>query len=124
MIITFLDFVIMVPTRSPMGVMDISTPTLKNNIPMMSRAAPTRNVIKMLGGMGAMVKHSSKTMPRIGNTAFNVSENFSLNLECVECKSTRPFLLYFEIKHPFHYIMFAGKEIVKKLLNIYGKKER
>ena len=76
----FLDLVIMVPVLSPIGVMESSTPTLKKSMPTISRAAPTRNVIKMLGGIGAIVKHSTSTIPRIGITAFIVSENFSENL--------------------------------------------
>jgi hypothetical protein len=64
-----------------MGVMEISTPTLKNNIPIMSKIAPIRNVIKILGGMGAIVKHRSNTIARIGRTAFSVSDSFSLNFE-------------------------------------------
>ena len=72
----------MEPTRSPMGVMDISTPTLNKSMPAISSTAPTRKVIRMLGGMGAMVKHNSNTMPRMGKTAFRVSLSFSLNFEC------------------------------------------
>ena len=69
------------PTRSPIGFMDNSTPTLKNSIPIINRTAPIRNVIRILGGIGAMVKHSNSTMSKIGITAFRVSISFSLNLE-------------------------------------------
>lgn len=79
---TFFVLVIIVPVRSPMGVMEISTPTLNKSIPAISSTAPTRNVIRILGGMGAMVKQSSNTMPRMGKTAFRVSLSFSLNFEC------------------------------------------
>ena len=78
---TFFERVITLPTRSPIGVMEISTPTLKNNIPIINKIAPIKNVIKILGGMGAIEKHSSKTIARIGRTAFNVSVSFSLNFE-------------------------------------------
>ena len=78
---TFLERVITLPTRSPMGVMEISTPTLKKSIPTINRIAPIKNVIKILGGIGAIEKHRSKTIARIGRTAFRVSESFSLNLE-------------------------------------------
>ena len=37
----------------------------------------------MLGGIGAIEKHSKRTIAKIGNTAANVSVNFSLSLECV-----------------------------------------
>jgi len=70
---SFLDFVIMVPTLSPMGVMDNSTPTLKSSIPTINKTAPIKNVIKILGGMGAIVKHNNKTIARMGKTAFIVS---------------------------------------------------
>ena len=49
-------------------------PTGNNN-------APIRKVTIMLGGIGAIVKHNNSTIPKIGKTAFNVSENFSENLE-------------------------------------------
>lgn len=77
----FLDLVITVPVRSPIGVMDISTPTLKNSIPIINNIAPIKKVISMLGGIGAIEKHSNSTIASIGMTAFNVSVNFSLNLE-------------------------------------------
>ena len=69
------------PTFSPIGVIDSSTPTLKNNIPTINSTAPTRKVNRILGGIGAMVKQSNNTIPRIGNTALRVSENFSLNFD-------------------------------------------
>ena len=77
----FLDLVITVPVRSPIGVMEISTPTLKNSIPTIKRRAPIKKVINILGGIGAIEKHSNSTIASIGMTAFSVSVNFSLNLE-------------------------------------------
>ena len=77
----FFDLVIMEPTRSPMGVMDNSTPTLKNSIPTIKRMAPIRNVIKTLGGIGAIEKHRNSTMIKMGSTAFKVSINFSWNFD-------------------------------------------
>ena len=53
--------------------MDRSTPTLKSSIPTISRTAPMRNAIRILGGMGAVVKHRTRTIARIGKTAFRVS---------------------------------------------------
>ena len=44
----------------------------------------TKNVISILGGMGAMLKQSSNTMASIGNTAFRVSANFSLNFDLID----------------------------------------
>lgn len=80
----FFDLVIMEPVRSPIGVMDNSTPTLKNSIPTIKRTAPIRKVIRILGGTGVMVKHSNNTITSIGNTAFKVSTSFSLNLELID----------------------------------------
>lgn len=77
----FFDFVMIVPVRSPIGVMESSTPTLKNSMPAMSRAAPKRNKSNIPDGMGAMVKHRKRTIKRIGKTALRVSLSFSLNLE-------------------------------------------
>ena len=77
----FLDLVIMEPTRSPMGFMDNSTPTLKKSIPIIKSTAPMRNVIKMLGGIGAIEKQRSNTIIKIGSIAFRVSISFSLNFE-------------------------------------------
>ena len=56
----FLDLVMMVPVLSPIGVMDTSTPTLKNNIPIINKMAPIKKVIRILGGIGAMVKQREK----------------------------------------------------------------
>jgi hypothetical protein len=78
---TFLDLVMTEPTFSPIGVIDSSTPTLKNSIPTIKSTAPTKKVNRMLGGIGAMEKHSSNTMPKIGKTAFRVSDNFSFTLD-------------------------------------------
>jgi hypothetical protein len=46
--------------------------------------APIKKVIKILGGIGAIEKHKSKTITRIGTTAFSVSVNFSLNRDEIE----------------------------------------
>jgi len=77
----FLDFVIIVPVRSPIGVIESSTPTLKKSIPIISIAAPTKKVSKISGGIGAMEKQRKSTINSMGNTAFSVSLSFSLNLD-------------------------------------------
>ena len=63
---------------------------------MISKVAPTKKVINMLGGIGAIVKQRSNTIARIGTTAFIVSENFSENLlfslECGDFKLSGAFL--------------------------------
>ena len=65
------------PTRSPIGVIELSTPTLKSSIPSISNTAPIKNVTRVLGGIGVIVKHSTNTIAKIGKTAFIVSVNFS-----------------------------------------------
>ena len=62
----FFDFVTIEPTRSPIGVMDMSTPTLKNSIPIINSVAPIKNVSRILGGIGAIEKHSKRTISKIG----------------------------------------------------------
>ena len=77
---SFFDRVMQVPTRSPMGVMASSAPREKNVMPTISRTPPIRNAMRILGGIGAMVKLSSSTMPIIGSTAFRDSSSFSCSL--------------------------------------------
>ena len=79
---SFFVCVIHVPTFSPMGVIDISTPRVKNIIPTVSITAPRRNASRMPGSTGATVKHSTSTIAMIGSTAFNVSLSFSCNFSC------------------------------------------
>ena len=68
------------PTRSPMGVMLASAPRVKNIMPTMIMAAPSRKHSRMLGEMGAALKHSASTMPTMGSTARSPSSSFSFNL--------------------------------------------
>ena len=77
---SFLVFVMQVPTRSPMGVMDISTPRENRIIPTIRSTAPTRNAIRIPGEMGAMLKQRTSTIPMTGSTAFPVSTVFSLKI--------------------------------------------
>ena len=63
-------------TFSPMGVMDISAPRVKNIIPAMTITAPTRKHSRILEVMGAMVKLNTITIPTTGRTAFKDSANF------------------------------------------------
>ena len=64
-----------VPMRSPMGVMDISAPRVKNIMPTRISTAPIRKHRRTLGERGAMVKQRS----RMGNTAWAASFHFSFN---------------------------------------------
>ena len=54
-----------VPMRSPMGVMDISAPRVKNIMPTRISTAPIRKHRRTLGE-GAMVKQRSRTMLMMG----------------------------------------------------------
>ena len=68
------------PTRSPMGVMLISAPSVKNMMPTTMSTAPSRKHSRMLGDTGAMVKHSTSTMATMGSTACRASNSFSRSL--------------------------------------------
>jgi hypothetical protein len=46
--------------------------------------APIKKVINILGGIGAIEKHKSKTITKIGMTAFSVSVIFSLNRDEID----------------------------------------
>ena len=73
------DCAIRVPIRSPIGVIDISAPSVKNIIPTTRRIAPIIKAIRMPGGTGAIVKLNINTIAMIGTTASNDSFNFSDN---------------------------------------------
>ena len=66
---SFRLLVITAPTRSPMGVMLISAPSVKNMMPTTIMAAPSKKHSRMLGDTGAMVKQSTSTMATMGSTA-------------------------------------------------------
>ena len=68
------------PTRSPMGVLLISAPRVKNMMPTTIMAAPSRKHSRMLGDTGATVKHSTSTMATMGSTACSASSSFSRSL--------------------------------------------
>ena len=68
------------PTRSPMGLMLISAPRVKNMMPTMIMAAPSRKQSRMLGETGAMEKQSTSTIATMGSTACNASSSFSRSL--------------------------------------------
>lgn len=53
---------------SPMGIMAISTPRVKNPIPIIRKAAPARNSISGSRGMGVMVIPRINTMQVTGST--------------------------------------------------------
>ena len=67
------------PTRSPMGVMLISAPRVKNMMPTTIMAAPSKKHSRMLGDTGATVKQSTSTMATMG-TACSASKSFSRSL--------------------------------------------
>ena len=92
---SFLDWVIQVPTLSPIGVIESSTPRVKNIIPATKSTAPSKNAISMLGDIGAIVKQSTRTMPIIGITAFSASFNFSCSFVLYNLNSSPAFLFQF-----------------------------
>ena len=74
---SFLVLVIATPTRSPIGVMEISAPAENSIMPTMISTAPIRKQSRMLGEIGAMENESSSTMQTIGRTARTASIHFS-----------------------------------------------
>ena len=67
------------PTFSPMGIMAISTPRVKNPIPIIRKAAPARNSISGSRGMGVMVIPRINTMQVTGSTDDKDSVIFSFS---------------------------------------------
>ena len=63
-----------------MGVMLISAPRVKNMMPTMIMAAPSRKQSRMLGETGAMLKQSTSMMAAMGRTACSASSSFSRSL--------------------------------------------
>ena len=78
--VSFLLFVMQVPTFSPMGVMESSAPSVKNIMPRTSRTAPIRKHKRILGEIGATEKQRMRTITMIGSTATSASRNFSISL--------------------------------------------
>ena len=74
---SFRDLVIWAPTRSPMGVMAVSAPSVNSPMPTISSTAPIKNASRMSVGTGAIVKHSSSTMAVMGSTDASASRTFS-----------------------------------------------
>ena len=74
---SFRLFVRHVPTRSPIGDMASSAPSVKSIIPASKRTAPKRKQSRMLEEMGAITKQSTSTIAMIGSTACSASFHFS-----------------------------------------------
>ena len=66
---SFFVFVMAVPMRSPMGVMAVSAPVVKNIMPTKMSTAPIKKHSRTLGESGAMVNESASTMVMMGRTA-------------------------------------------------------
>ena len=107
---SFFVWVIQVPTFSPIGVIAISTPSVKNIIPAIRSTAPSRNARRIPGSSGAIVKHRASTIAMIGSTAFNVSfsfsSNFSFNFAILKFTHSLPFLINCLSKLLFHHRLF------------------
>ena len=66
---SFFVFVMAVPMRSPMGVMAVSAPVVKNIMPTKMSTAPIKKHSRTLGESGAMVNESASTMVMMGRTS-------------------------------------------------------
>ena len=73
----FRELAIFAPACSPMGVMAASAPRVKNPMPTIRSAAPTRNANKMSTGSGAKEKHNTSTITVMGSTEASASRTFS-----------------------------------------------
>ena len=71
-----LDFPISTPIPSPIGIMDISTPSEKKPIPKTSSKAPNKNRSMVSGVSGATVMLIISTIAVIGSTAPRDSSTF------------------------------------------------
>ena len=67
------------PIPSPIGIIDISTPSVNILIPTRSKTAPNKNRIIDVAGNGTNVTARSTTITTIGVTAETDSPIFSLN---------------------------------------------
>ena len=76
---SFLDCVIAVPTRSPIGDIASSAPSVKNTIPAISNIPPIRKHSKILRRNRRNRKDSSSTSPMMGSTACSASFSFSFS---------------------------------------------
>lgn len=79
------------PTRSPMGVMEISAPRVKNIIPARISTAPIRKHKRILGETGAIEKHSASTIQIMGRTAWRASCHFLINFFRIPKTSPKSF---------------------------------
>jgi hypothetical protein len=73
-------FVSLTPTPSPLGIIAISAPRVKKPIPMISRAAPARNIMMVPEGMGARTTLTINIMAVMGRTEEKASLIFSFNI--------------------------------------------
>lgn len=64
---------------SPIGIMDISTPRVKSDMPKMRSSAPNRKRTTGPGSSGTKVTDRISTMAVMGNTEVSASDSFSLS---------------------------------------------
>ena len=76
---SFFTLSMLPPTRSPIGVIDISAPRLKNTIPTITMKDPSKNSDNTAVDTGAILRHSIRTMSTIGITALTDSLVFSFS---------------------------------------------
>ena len=80
MIQSFRVLVMNDPTCCPIGSIASSAPRVKNIIPTISSAPPSRNASSTLLVTGAMLSASASTIATIGSTACSASFSFSRSL--------------------------------------------
>ena len=71
------DLLISTPIPSPIGIIDMSTPTVNRPMPSMSIRAPNKNITIVPALSGAIETLSSSTTPEMGSTDAKASRIFS-----------------------------------------------
>ena len=73
---TFFVLTRLPPILSPISLIDISAPRLKKIMPIITKQAPKRKLLKTPIDIGTIVNPKNKTRNTIGKTAFNASSDF------------------------------------------------
>ena len=80
---TLRDFVMVLPTASPIGIIDRSAPSVNAPMPNISSTAPITNASSALVGTGIRKKQIRNPRTVIGSTEEIDSFHFSLRMLCV-----------------------------------------
>ena len=90
----FFDLVRAAPIRTPMGLMELSAPTVNNPMPATTNKDPTRKDSICPVGSGVTNKHSKHTMIRMGSTELMLSSTLSMMMAFCRWNSFIAFTVY------------------------------